>query len=71
VRTPKPDRKTVCTTLLEHFGTCKCTNSCAREQYVEEEAGEHKPGGRYSVCEIEAEKLGIWTPPEEEADDAA
>jgi hypothetical protein len=68
----KPDRKTVCTTMLKHFGTCKCDNACAREQYSDEaEVGEAKPGGRFSVCEIEAEKLGIWTPPEEEADDDA
>ena len=63
----KPDRKKVCTKLLSQFGTCECKRHCAREQYTPEEAGEHKPRGRYSVCEIEAQDLGIWQPPEEAA----
>jgi hypothetical protein len=58
----KPDRKTVCEALMKRFGPCRCASHCQVEQHADEDM-QDKPGGRYSVCEIEAEKLGIPVPP--------
>lgn len=54
--------------LLEKFGTCGCKGHCEVEQYPEPSM-QDKPGGRYSVCEVEAQDLGIWEPVEETTDD--
>lgn len=51
--------------LLTNFGTCRCDKACQVEQYSDESMRD-KPGGRYSVCEIEAEKNGLKIPPREE-----
>lgn len=48
--------------LATKFGGCGCKHSCAREQYSREEVGEHKPRGRFTVCEIQADELGINIP---------
>lgn len=52
-------------TLMKHFGPCRCDGHCQVEQ-VSDESMREKPGGRYSVCEVEAEKHGIQVPPREE-----
>lgn len=52
--------------LARKFGGCGCKDRCAREQYCREEAPSHKPRGRFTVCEIQAEKLGIHLPAREE-----
>lgn len=51
--------------LMQHFGPCRCDGRCQVEQHADEEM-QDKPGGIYSVCEIEAEKHGIPVPPREE-----
>lgn len=52
--------------MAKTFGGCGCKNHCAREQYTRDEAPEHKPNGRYSVCEVQADELGIAIPGKEE-----
>lgn len=48
--------------LASRFGGCGCKQQCAREQYSREEAGDRKPRGRFTVCEIQADELGICIP---------
>lgn len=48
--------------LANKFGGCGCKHACAREQYSREEAPDHKPRGRFTVCEIQADELGIDLP---------
>lgn len=55
--------------LLARFGTCRCDKTCQVEQYADESMRD-KPGGRYSVCEIEAEKNGLPLPMHREDGDA-
>lgn len=64
-----PDRKTVVETLAKQFGGCGCKTHCEREQACgdDEEWMGNKPNGRYAVCEIEAEELGVALPNKEEA----
>ena len=59
-----PDRKTVVETLAKNFGGCGCKHRCEREQSCgdDEEWMANKPNGRFSVCEIEAEDLGVKVP---------
>lgn len=60
-------RKKELMTLIARFDFCRCTKHCQREQYADE-AMQDKPGGRYSVCEIEAGDHDITVPqPDDEA----
>jgi hypothetical protein len=55
------DRKTVVETLAKHFGGCGCKTRCEREQACGDDGEwmDSKPNGRFSVCEIEADDLGV------------
>lgn len=53
-----PDRKTVVKELAKRFGGCGCKDRCEMEQYGEG-GNARKPRGRYSVCEREADRLGV------------
>lgn len=45
--------------LAKKFGGCGCKTHCAKEQFSVEQADDMKPMGRFTVCEIEAEELGL------------
>lgn len=56
--------------LANRFGGCGCKDRCEMEQFGE--AGvDRKPRGRLSVCEVDAEILGLKMPKQEngESDD--
>jgi hypothetical protein len=61
-------RKEELQVLLKRFGSCRCTEACPMEQYGEDGADD-KPRGRFSVCELEADRCGLLlpeAPPEDE-----
>lgn len=51
--------------MAKQFGFCRCKSACQVEQYADPDM-QDKPGGRYSVCEVEADKCGIKVPAKEE-----
>jgi hypothetical protein len=55
------DREHQVRILARKFGFCGCKHHCQLEQYGEE-GNESKPRGRFSVCELEADKYGIEVP---------
>jgi hypothetical protein len=57
-----PGRKMIVKGLAKRFGGCGCKRQCQVEQYGEETGSESKPRGRFSVCEIEADRLGVTLP---------
>lgn len=60
-----PNEKQKLETLMAHFGPCRCENACQVEQFSDER-DRNKPGGRFSVCELDAEKHGIKIPKHED-----
>lgn len=56
-----PDRKTIVKELAKRFGGCGCKERCEVEQYGED-GMDRKPRGRFSVCELEADRLGVEVP---------
>lgn len=56
-----PDRKTVVKELAKRFGGCGCKDRCEMEQYGDD-GNDRKPRGRFSVCEVEADHLGVKIP---------
>lgn len=61
-------RKDELLVLLERFGSCGCKERRETQQYGDAGAG-RKPGGRFSVCEIEADQHGLDIPKKDDAND--
>jgi len=57
----EPDRKELLKELARRFGGCGCKDACQVEQFGED-GNNRKPCGRFSVCEVEADKLRVMVP---------